>query len=76
MQKLPLNPLARMDARKADERLKAARAWARAHGGFESHLHVATQAVAEYQANLDGLTLYNYMDGKVLGVDPGKKVVR
>jgi hypothetical protein len=76
MQKLPLNPLQRMDAKKADELLKAANAWVKAHGGFESYKGVATQAVAEHQANMQGLTLYDCMVGTVLGVDPGKKVVR
>jgi len=76
MLKLPLNPLQRTAAKKADELLKAANAWVKAHGGFASYKGLATQAVAEYQANMQGLTLYDYMDGKVLGVDPGKKVVR
>ncbi len=66
--KFPLNPLQQVNAKEADERLKIARAWVRAHGGFESSQHAATQAVAEYQANLHGLTLYDYMNGKVLGV--------
>lgn len=72
---LPLNPLRQADAQKANELMKAAHAWVQAHGGFRSYQNVAIQAVAEYHANLEGLTLYDYMDGKVLGVDAGKKPV-
>jgi hypothetical protein len=59
-------PLQQANNEKSQQLLGAASAWIKTHGGFESYQSLVSYAVAEYCANLEGLTLYSYMVDKVL----------